>query len=394
MTVYWNERRGRWMYDFQRDGKRHNRYCLDAAGAPVKSQREAEEAEGVAMRAAGMAPKVARVSDLTLAQVVGDLTPQWEGTADWPNKQRYLREILAYFGPGKRVADISEADLEDYRTWALKQPLKTWTGGSKRRRDDPYADRYWKDTGRTRSTAIVNRYLPVLRAVFDRAHKIRDPLTGRRALEEIPTVADLQEPKRKARPIPEAVLLNILASAPAHVVEAMIATLYFGFRQSEIFERTVVDVDFEHGGIWLSAEHVKDNEDAFIPGADEAMAFMRKLVDQANARKTKHLITWRRTYKDAEAQAAAAWMPIKEPKTAWRTIMDKVETKFGRRYRWHDIRAAYISYVAIKSGGPVAQALARHSDLRTTQAYIHVADSFQREGANRAAERPALKVVR
>jgi hypothetical protein len=71
--------------------------------------------------------------------------------------------------------------------------------------------------------------------------------------------------------------------------------------------------------------------------------------------------------------------------------MKHIEAKFGARYRWHDIRAAFITHVAITSGGVAAQSLARHADYETTLAYIHVADEVKRAAANRAAIRPALE---
>jgi hypothetical protein len=41
--------------------------------------------------------------------------------------------------------------------------------------------------------------------------------------------------------------------------------------------------------------------------------------------------------------------------------MTLVEAKFGRRFRWHDTRAAFITHVALTSGAIAAQKLARHS---------------------------------
>jgi hypothetical protein len=73
--------------------------------------------------------------------------------------------------------------------------------------------------------------------------------------------------------------------------------------------------------------------------------------------------------------------------------MKHIEAKFDTRYRWHDIRAAFITHVAITSGGVAAQSLARHADYETTLAYIHVADEVKRAAANRAAIRPALEYI-
>jgi len=74
--------------------------------------------------------------------------------------------------------------------------------------------------------------------------------------------------------------------------------------------------------------------------------------------------------------------------------MDEIEKKYGRRWRWHDIRAAYITQVAVTSGAVAAQKLARHSDFKTTQGYIEVADQLMRDAAEKASERPAFGTVR
>jgi hypothetical protein len=73
--------------------------------------------------------------------------------------------------------------------------------------------------------------------------------------------------------------------------------------------------------------------------------------------------------------------------------MKKIAVEFGRQWRWHDIRAAYLTHVAVTAGPVAAQRLGRHSDFKTTQGYIEVADELLREAANRAGQRPALTNV-
>jgi hypothetical protein len=141
------------------------------------------------------------------------------GTArtDWPNKKRYLRDVLDYFGRETAIATISEAKAADLAQHLLGKPVTIWKGGCSRRRDDPDADKYRKPSK------------------AERAHKMRDELN-------------------------------------------------------------------------------------------------RRVID----------------------------------------IMKAIEKKYGRRFRWHDLRAAFITHVAKTSGGIAAQALARHSDFGTTQAYIEI----------------------
>ncbi len=153
-------------------------------------------------------------------------------------------------------------------------------------------------------------------------------------------------------------------------------------------------VDFDHRGIWLSADDVKDSEDAFIPGGTAAMAFLEELVAQARSRGAAHLITWRPTFKDPERAAREPWRPITSPKRSWATAMKTIEKEFGRRWRFHDLRAAYITQIVITAGPIAGQRLARHSDYKTTQSYVEVADEVLRAAAEHAGERPALRIVR
>lgn len=390
MTVYFNKRRLRWCFDFERGGKRYSGYCVGPDGQPVTSKRAAAEAEAAEKRKADLKPKVPQARDVTVAQIVADLSAAWKHEQNWENRKLYLREFMAYFGEGRVIASIAESECDDYKSWLLRQPVLVWKGGAKRKRTDPDAEKYWKPSGRTRAPSTVNRYLPVARAIFERAYKLRDPLSGERVIAEVPVIEDLDEPKRKARPIPDAILTFILENVPQHTREALTASLHFGFRLGEVHGLQVANVDFDNGGVWLEHDAVKDDEDAFQPGSIEAMAFMKHLVDQAKARNTTFLITWKRAYLDEKVAATKPWMPLADPHRAWNTVMDKVEKAFGRRYRWHDVRAAYISRIANHVGRLPAQKLARHSDYRTTEAYVLLEDELMRSAANMASARPAL----
>lgn len=389
MTVHFNAKRGRWTFDFQYRGKRFQGYCLDANGEPVTSKSAARQAEGVAKRQASIAPKIADPGEITLGQVVASLKPRWMRSASWDDKRRQARELVAFFGISTAMRDITEDRILAYTDFALAQTLKVWTGGPGKDRDDDSLRPLWKETGRTRSAATVNRYLSMLRQILSRAGEMRR-LDGRPVLDFVPAVKELPELKRRARPAPEPVLDKLLANLPQHAREAVILTLYFGFRKGEVFSLEAHQVDFTSRGIWLSAEDVKDNEDAFLPGAPDAMAFLKQLVEQAAARGTSRLITYRR---HPNSEKPGTWRPIAGARSAWKRVMDVIEKETGRRYRWHDLRASFITHVALNSGPVAAQRLARHSDFDTTRAYIEVADEVMRGGANKAARRPALKMV-
>jgi hypothetical protein len=389
MTVHFNKQRQVWVFDFKRMGQRHQGYCLGADGQPVTSKSAAVQAEGVARRRAEMAPKVADAREVTFSMVLATMMPRWQREASWADKKRQAAELLQFFGGATPVRDINEDRIRAYVDFALAQPLKVWLGGPG---DDQEKDdaRLWRVTDRTRSPATVNRYLSLLRQILRRAGEMRDE-HGRSILAFVPPVKELAELKRRARPTPEPVLQRLMEILPQHAIDAVVLTLYFGFRQGEAFGLQEDNCDWLAGGVRLFAEDVKDDEDTFLPGPQEAMGYLRALAMEGEARGLRHLISFRQETR--EGRAEQHWRPIKSPKRAWATAMKVIEKEFGRRWRWHDIRAAFITHVAMTSGALAAQKLARHSTYDTTQAYVEVADEQRRMAAERAAVRPALSLI-
>lgn len=394
MTVFLDKSRDRWRFDFVVAGVRHARECLDTAGQPVTSRRAALDAEAEARRRAKIAPKLPTAADLAFGEVMNALADGWMLRPGWNDRAPIVRELLVFFGPATPMRDIDGARIQDYVTFALSRPLMVWKGGPTKVPGDLVEQ--WKvhPSGRTRSPARVNRAFPLLRAAFERAYNTRDPITRERAVDEIPAIKDLPETKRKARPVPDVVLARLQEILPAHIIDGLVATLTCGFRQNEAFSLMEPQVDWENWGVRLAGEDVKDSEDAFLPVSQFAIGYLRCLAIDADARGTRSLITWRPARTEKAIGDALRWRPIKSPKTAWKTAMRTIVAEFGTRWRWHDIRAAFITHVALTSGGIAAQRLARHSDFSTTQLYIEVADEVMREAADRATDRPAFGIVR
>lgn len=169
--------------------------------------------------------------------------------------------------------------------------------------------------------------------------------------------------------------------------KAMFLTLYFGVRRREPFGLQIHHIDFVARGIWLLAHETKRRGDEFLPGGNDAMAFLALLAGEAQMRETAYLITWRR-------HEGQAWKPMASAKRAWADAMEVIAAEFGARWRWHDIRAAYITQVALTTqSGAVVQSMARHAHFATTELYIDVANELRAEAAERATARPALRAV-
>lgn len=398
MTVYWNKSRKRWMYDFERAGTRYAGYCVDAFGKAVKSEAAARQAEAVAKHKAELAPKLPAGDDVTIAMVMADLVRRWRIKPSWRNRKLHVGEILAHFGHDTPIRSIDGAGIENYITRSLTQATRRWHGGPLRDPSDPVNDRFWTYSGPPRSPATVNLYLTVLRQVLERAEKMTDPQTGRPVLERAPDVDDVPVTKRKARPMPDQVTADIVAILPPHTVDAIMLTLLFGFRKGEAYGLRRHQVQWDLDGILLAGEDVKDREDAFLPASQMAMGYLRCLDLEAEERGVDHLISWRpargKKVTRHHAKPMPAWRPLKSSTSAWDRARELMLDKYGRTWRWHDLRAAFITHVAMTSGPIAAQALARHSDYDTTRGYIEVANDFTRDAAERASQRPLLRVAK
>lgn len=394
MTVFFDPRLQVWRYNVTRQGVRHQGYCRLADGSPAKNKREATACEAAALQRIAIAPKIPAAGALTIAQAAAALRPAWERQARAPHIKGRVKEILRYFGPAKAMAEISQADVDDYIQFCYAQPIRVWRGGPAK---DPLAPAHahlWADTGRRRTPATVNLYLEILRQIVSRAAKTIDPITRELALKNPPNVPKQRTPKRKARPAPDAVITQVLGEAPPHLYDAALLALCFGFRRGEAFGLKRRNIDHDARGVRLYAEDVKDDEDVFLAASDFAWDLLMQLDEQAEDRGQAHLVTYRQTRKTAEDQAAEPWRPIKSPKRAWRRIMDLVEAKHGARYRFHDLRAAFITQVALNASPAAAQAAARHSEYRTTEGYVEVADAIRRSAAEAATDRPSLRAIK
>lgn len=391
MTVSFNKSRQRWTYDFRLNGFRHQGYCMGADGQPVTSKSAAKQAEGVARRMAEIAPKLPTGGSISLMEVLADLVPAWKLEKEWPNKERNAREIVRFFGAETPITAITLDQIHRYIVFCQSQPIMVWRGARSIDPNSPDAARFWKDTGKKRTPATVNRRLATLRQIIDHASIMRDPLTQELILPNPPKFSDLPEPKRRARPTPEPVMQRLGEILPPHATDAMVITLCFGFRGSEAFSLQEHQVDWHADGVRLFSGRVKDKKDVFLPGSQFAMGYLRCLAMEADERRDakgkplRHLISYRR--------ASEPWRPIKKARSAWKTAMRKIETEFGGRWRWHDLRAAFITHIAMTCGPLAAQQFARHADFDTTRGYIEVADEMMRVAAERAAERPALRLV-
>lgn len=416
MTVFRNKQRGgEWRYDFWLNKERFSNPCLDESGLPVTTKTAAlaaEERERVAARQRqNLARSGIRAGSYTLARAaalhlsrVADKKPK-----HFANHKLYVREICDVLGAATAMIDLTDHDIERYRTHAAAQTNKKWIGGVRRRRADPGADdqtnpAFWKDTGKPRSKRTVNNYLRCLRKLIAIAEKVRDPVT-RLPIPMQPLEVKLHKvPKRLPRPIGDDELYARLDVARPWTREAAELSRLFALRKGECFWVDIRHIYHEagrnYGGLRFDAGESKSGNDELVHGGIAGWDLLMFLADQARARGQTRLITWPgpklwRAMLRGEEIPREAWRPLKSVTKSWKRTVKAAEVEHPHRF--HDIRARAITEVA-KVMPAAAQGAARHQDPATTSLYIGLASTEIADAVEEAvAKRPArirLKVVK
>lgn len=380
MTVYWHEGQHCWIYDFQATGKRYNRRAIGPDGTPATSRRQAEAIEAAARveaRNAARGLAIVRPDDCTLAQAVAARIEEARHFDNWRDIQIMLREIVAYFGAATPLRDVAER-WRDYRAFARSRPVLKYRGGP-RKPDAARTKIEPADTGRTRSAARTNRYLDQLSALLRLAHGSRGP-GGRPLLEFMPKIEKLREPKRMPNPVPLPVLaaLESDSATPDHLWQAAALSRLFGLRLDEAMQARADWIARDERALRLPAEVQKAERDEYLDGNAEAMQLLDWLALFARDRGDDYLIVYTPPGLDAKGKPHKP-RPIRNPRRAWKSALRRLGVE--GRWRFHDVRARYITEIANIASSATTQALARHKSAATTALYTGIVDAAKRRAA-------------
>lgn len=392
MTIHFDPDRRRWRFDFWRDGVRHRGYCLDQEGRPAGNKTEARRAEerikarlqampGATAQARADEPIFGYAADLYLAQAAGG---RHAG-----NQQVYMAELLRWFGPDAPIAEIEER-VAAYNAWALAQPVRIWRGGA-RSKADPGAARLWTDAGRTRSAATQNRYLDALRRAIRLYGEIRDPATGKPRLEWLPKIPALKEIQRIPRAVSDADLETIAGAGAAHLVDAARLARHMGFRKTEMLSIELGQVDLANRCVWLKGEDTKGKRDEAVPANKAAMKILARRVAEARRLKIPWLFWWVPPGLDADGRPKPP-RPVRNLQTAWEGAQRRAGLEHA--YRFHDLKASYVTGVGRHASLRKTQELARHRDPATTMRYLAVLDGEGRDAVEAAGRDQARAAKR
>lgn len=403
MTVFQNRQRNdEWRYDFRLKGQRYHGPCLmPPTDVPAASKREALDAEAAVRstaRAGGNTGRsVTRPGAYTFGQAVLARVRRQVGISalHLANLKLYGRELLAHFGDLTPIEDISQTEVDAYRTAAAAQLVMVWRGGPNKR--GPESTKLGT-APRVRSATSLNHRLDFLRSVFTQAHRTRDTVTRKPMLEHPPHVEPVPQPKRQPRPMPDAELYARLEEAPPWVRETGELVRHFGLRRAEALIADLSHIDRSQRGLRFSGDTSKSDRDEFAMPLPGGWELLMRLAAQARRRGQTRLITWPGPAHMADFLAGRpvpqeCWRPLKSIRRAWRTTVAKAE--IDHPHRLHDVRARYITEVAKVNRG-IAKDAARHADAATTERYIAVAVSEVAAVLKSVPrpKRPALRAIR
>lgn len=380
MSVYFDEEKGRWRFDFQRSKKRYQGYCVHPVSrVEARNKTQAREIEATIKEKLKAPALQAVVPGCTMSQAIAYFSKhQGQHLAEWKTMKSRLREILDFFGRDADVCTATEERLAEYVSWMRKQTIKTYVGGpGKRGAND---DRPWKDTGRLRSIRTINDYLQlVLRVLSVPPAKKWVPV--------LPEVKFLQEPKRMPSPIEQRAGEKILSTAAPHLRRLVTICNNTGMRETEALTVRARQVH-ETMKVILLEENTKSRKGAPVYLNDEAWDAIAEALRDGDA-------LWARLQADAALAAsyASKWgivergdipvilyrdKPIRRVKSAWRGAKARGGVK--GRIRFHDTRATFCSDLARNGVDPHRiKELARHADIETTMLYVKAADQGMHE---------------
>ena len=158
----------------------------------------------------------------------------------------------------------------------------------------------------------------------------------------------------------------------------------FGLRMAEVFEARPAWIDWEQRALRIPADVSKSGREENIPAKQEALLLLKELARAAQLRKSakEFLIVYTPTGRDREGDAFEP-RPIRNARRAWMTALNKHGG--GRQWRFHDLRATFVTQIAHVATAATTQSLARHKSPLTTARYTKISDQARRAAVDAMA---------
>jgi integrase len=235
-------KQGVWWVDYYVDGHRkRERIGPDKRLAEtVLKKRKVEIAEGKYLDK--QRPVTTTVDEL--AERYFTYARDQQRKRSWPRDRTSIKALTGYFG-GRRVADITPADIEQYRAWR-------------------YATRSRR--GRPLTPATVNRELACLKRMFSVAMKglivLKGGLPRANPAAAVSLARELSERDRVLTPDE---FCRVSQEAPAWLRPMLLIAYHTGMREGEVRSLRWEQIDLKRGTVRLKSSETKTDAPRTIP---------------------------------------------------------------------------------------------------------------------------------
>lgn len=355
MSVYKSSKSPYYCYDFQLDGRRFH------GSTKAKNKREAEVVEReirTKARADLAQAKLTGNGPLSLDLAAGrywlERGQNLSGSAD---TERDLTRLIAYFGPNKRLDEITDADVAALVAWRRAQTRK---GRKKDKAGNPV---------QLIATATVNRSTTgVLRQLFTRAKRV-----WRYQFSKEPNWQAhwLKEPTERVRELHDHEAAALSVSVRDDYAPWLEFARLTGLRLNETLIRWK-NVNWGAGQIKTAG---KGGKVVTTPITSVVKALLEPLKDHHPEFVFTFVCQRAGTNpKTGEIYCRGQRYPIRyaSAKTEWRRTRDRSQVV---DFRFHDIRHDTATKLLRQTGNmKLVQKALNHTDMRTTARYAHVMD--------------------
>lgn len=252
----------------------------------------------------------------------------------------FLKPVLRFFA-GKRLAEISPFELEQYKKARLEQGAKVG----------------------------VNRELTVLSTLYNQMIE-----WGKATENPVSKVKRLKEPEGRIRWLSVEEIGRLLAACNPFLRPVIIAALNTGLRRQNLFELRAADLDFARR--ILTAQRTKNGKRHSLPMNTTLLQTLKPLVV-------------------GKAPSAPVFenrngLPYKSMRTAFATACRKAGIT---DFHFHDLRHTYASHLVMAGVDPTTvKELLGHKSIGMTDRYSHISQDHKRQAVERLVDKIAIGV--
>lgn len=281
------------------------------------------------------------------------------GLRAYKTPQGFLEVLVGCFG-GKRIRDITHADLESFKRARLKQPVT-------RKVKNKAGEWVIVKTDKVRAIASVNRELETMRAVMGFAKRQRW-ISDNPFSEGQPLISKADE-NRRERVLTfaeEQRLLEVCANQRAHLKPLVITALDTGMRRGELLKLRWREVDLETQNIIVTAMNSKTARARTIAMTPRVHEELSRL--------------WKQSPKDPKVLVFGI---VDTVKRSWSSACEKAKIT---EIRFHDLRHTALTRMIQAGILPLeVMKISGHTQMTTFTRYINPTTEAVQHAADRLA---------